>query len=151
MNDPIRIELLEEKKNRIYSRISFWVSLILSISVCVYYFIVNPPDEGATKKMRLFIAAHAKQVSEFLRMTREEKEAYARKNQHPFYKNYIEASENMKTEIDGMVHKSLDYKPAQYWFNMLFLWVIFFSMFWFIGLMTEAIIQLVRQENKKVS
>tara|TARA_B100000686_G_C16692141_1_gene918329 strand:- start:510 stop:992 length:483 start_codon:yes stop_codon:yes gene_type:complete len=139
----------EEKKNRLYSRISFWVSLVLSIIICFYYYQSNPPDEGAAKEMRIFIAKNARQVTEFLRLPLDEKKSFVEKNKHPFYKNYLEASEVTKMEIDAIVHTSTDYKPSQYWVNLVFLWVIFFAAFWFIGLMTEAIIQLTRQEKKE--
>ena len=139
----------EEKKNRLYSRISFWVSLTLSITVCLSYYEYNPPDQGAAKEMRIFIAKNARQVTEFLRMNLDEKKSFTKINKHPFFKNYLEASEVTKRQIDSIVHTSTDYKSNQYWVNLIFLWVIFFAAFWFIGLMTEAISQLVRQEKKE--
>ena len=139
----------EDKKNRLYSLISFWISLALSLAVCLLYYKSNPPDEQPTKDMRTFIAKNARQVTEFLRMTLDEKNNFIKINKHPFYKNYLEASEVTKQEIDGIVHISTDYKPTQYWVNLIFLWVIFFSAFWFIGLIIEAINQLVRQEKNE--
>ena len=147
--DNLEVLDLEEKKNRLYSRISFWVSLTLSITLCLWYYKYNPPDEGAAKEMRIFIAKNARQVTEFLRMTLDEKKSFVKEKNHPFFRNYLEASEVTKREIDAIVHISTDYKSNQYWVNIVFLWVIFFAAFWFIGLMTEAISQLVRQEKKE--
>ena len=92
MNNPEVLDT-EEKKNRLYSRISFWLSLVLSIVVCLWYYKSNPPDEGAAKDMRIFIAKNARQVTEFLRMPLDEKKSFVKRNKHPFYKNYLEASE----------------------------------------------------------
>ena len=94
--------------------------------------------------MKMFIAKNAKNVTAFLRMTRDEQKTFAKRKKHPFYSNYNKASENTKLDIRGQVHNSIDYKPAQYWFNLAFLWCIFFSTVWFIGLMTEAAIQINR-------
>ena len=137
-----------ENKPTFYSRISLWTSLFLSIGVSLWYYTANPPDEGATKDMRLFIAKNANDVTEFLRMTMEEKKAFAAENKHPFYRNYNEASEVTKEAIKGIAHKSLDYKPNQYWFYLVFFGMVSFLGFWFIGQMTEAIIEIVNEEKK---
>ena len=141
-------EKVVEDQDTLFSRISLWASIILTIGVCLWYYVANPPDEGATKEMRLFISNNAKDVTEFLRMLRDEKKTYAKKNKHPFYRNYVEASEVTKQEIKSIVHVSLDYKPNQYWFYLGFFGVISFFLFWFIGQITEAIIQIVREEKK---
>ncbi len=65
---------------------------------------------------------------------------------HPFYKTYVRASENEKEEINTQIHNSVDYRPAQYWFNAVFLWFICFTTIWFFGLMTQGVINLVRQK-----
>ena len=142
------VEQVDEDKDTLFSKISFWTSIILSVGVCLWYYVANPPDEGANKEMRLFIAKNGKNVTEFLRMAREDKTNYAKKNRHPFYKNYIEASEVTKQESKGIVHTSLDYKSNQYWFYLGFFGLISFFGFWFIGQMTEAIVQIVQEEKK---
>ena len=78
----------------------------------------------------------------------EEKHALAKK-QHSFYRTFIEASEVEKKKIKALIHISYDYTPNQYWFNVLFLWVIFFTTFWFLGLMIEAVVILVRSDDAK--
>ena len=144
MEDNIQTEVNDQKKDRFNSRISFWASIVLSIAITGWYFTTNPPSEGAEKKMKLFIAKNAQDVTEFLRMTRDDQKAFAAKKKHPFYTKYIKASENTKLYIRGQVHNSTDYKPTQYWFNLVFMWCIFFFAFWFIGLMSEAAIQINR-------
>ncbi len=144
MEDNIKIESSDQKQDRFYSRVSFWTSVILSIAITGYYYFTNPPPEGAEKRMKMFIAKNAKDVTEFLRMTRDEQKTFAERKKHPFYTNYNKASENTRLDIRGQVHNSVDYKPAQYWFNLAFLWCIFFSTVWFIGLMIEAAIQINR-------
>jgi hypothetical protein len=147
MADHIQIESNDQKKDRFISRISFWASIVLSIAITGWYFMANPPPEGAEKRMRLFIAKNAQDVTEFLRMTRDEQKAFAEKRKHLFYTNYLKASENTKLDIRGLVHNSTDYKPTQYWFNLVFMWCIFFFAFWFIGLMSEAAIQINRTSS----
>ena len=90
----------------------------------------------------------ANDVTEFLRLPLDEKITFAKKNRHPFYRNYVEAPEVTKEEIKGIIHKSLDYKSNQYWFYLAFFGVISFFGFWFIGQITEAIIEIVREEKK---
>jgi hypothetical protein len=147
MEDNIQTESAYQKKDRLYSRISFWTSVILSIAITGYYFITNPPPEGAERRMKMFIAKNAKDVTEFLRMTRDEQKTFAERKKHPFYTNYNKASENIKLDIRGQVHNSVDFKPAQYWFNLAFLWAIFFATVWFIGLMSQAAIQINRNKD----
>ncbi|MFQ5717896.1 MAG: hypothetical protein ACE5GQ_12465 [Nitrospinales bacterium] len=137
-----------EKRDRIYGRISFWISLILTTGLTCWYYQANPPDDEATKKTRLFIAENAIDVSKFLRLPYEEQNEFAAKSKHSFYKDFVRASEVKKIEIRALVHNSIDYKPTQYWVNLAFLWGIFFTAFWFLGLMTQAMIQLTRRGKK---
>ena len=51
-------------------------------------------------------------------------------------------------KIRSLVHVSTDFTPNQYWFNLGFMWVIVFTTFWFLGLMTEACIVLMRRETE---
>jgi len=147
MEDNIQTESEDQKKDRLYSRIFFWTAVIFSIAITGYYYMTNPPAEGAEKRMKMFIAKNAKDVTEFLRMTRDEQKAFAERKKHPFFTNYNKASENTRLDIRGQVHNSIDYKPAQYWFNLAFLWAIFFATVWFIGLMTQAAIQINRTKD----
>ena len=147
MEDNKKNESSDQKQDRFYSRIFFWTSITISILVTGYYYITNPPPKGAEKRMKVFIAKNAKDVTEFLRMTRDEQKAFADRKKHPFYSNYNKASENTRLDIRGQVHNSVDYKPAQYWFNLAFLWCIFFSTVWFIGLIIEAAIQINRTKT----
>ena len=54
-----------------------------------------------------------------------------------------------KEKINALIHISRDYSPNQYWFNVVFLWGIAFTTLWFLGLMLEACIILVRREDAK--
>jgi hypothetical protein len=61
---------------------------------------------------------------------------------------YVNASESEKAKLKALIHISTDYTPNQYWFNLFFAWVIFFTTFWFIGLMVEACIILMRRNSE---
>ncbi len=144
MEDNIQTESTDQKQDRFYSRIFLSVAIILSFAITGWYYFNNPPAEGVEKKMKMFFAKNAKDVTEFLRMTRDEQKAYAERNKHPFYSKYISASETSRLNIRGQVHNSVDYKPTQYWFNLGFMWAIFFLTSWFIGVMIQAAIQINR-------
>ena len=85
---------------------------------------------------------------EFVNMNRNEQIAFAYKNKHPFYLKYIKVSTVEQEKIRSLVHISTDYTPNQYWFNLFFMWVIFFTTFWFIGLMAEACIVIMRRNSQ---
>lgn len=142
-------EFRDEKKENLYRRISFWLALILSTSVVVYYVVTNPPDTKKVQEMRMFFNKHSQDLAKFLRLPREEQKKFAEKKKHPFYTQYLNASEVQKEEIRGLIHISYDYTPNQYWVNTVFVWIIFFAGFWFIGLMTESGIILVRRDRAK--
>jgi len=137
------------KKEKLYRRISFWLSFILATAVVGWYAFSHPPDSPEVRKMRIFFKENIMEVTKFLAMERPEKVAFAAKKKHPFYQKYIQASEVEKDKIKALIHISADYTPFQYWFNIIFLWTIFFTTFWFIGLMAEGGIILVRQANAK--
>ncbi len=145
--EPIHQEI-EDKKEKWISRISLWVSIILTTLVVVWYYNDNPPDEPAVVKMRMFFKEHNRDVMTFIDLPRNEMIAFAYKKKHPFYLKFIKASEVQKEELRGLIHISTDYTPNQYWFNLFFAWVIFFTTFWFIGLMTEACIILMRRNSE---
>ncbi|UCD12059.1 MAG: hypothetical protein JSU88_02950 [Nitrospinaceae bacterium] len=142
-------EYRDVKKEKQYRRISFWLSFILATAVVVWYARSNPPDSPEMQKMRIFFKENIMEVSKFLALPREERGKFAAAKKHPFYQSFIKASEVEKKKIKALVHISTDYTPYQYWFNMVFLWTIFFTTFWFLGLMTEGAIILVRQSNAK--
>ena len=72
---------------------------------------------------------------------------FAKTKKHPFYQTYLKSSEVEKERIKALIHISRDYSPNQYWFNILFLWMIAFTTLWFLGLILEAVIILVRRED----
>ncbi|MFQ5451001.1 MAG: hypothetical protein ACE5E9_10250 [Nitrospinaceae bacterium] len=139
---------IREKENR-FRRNSFWTAIILASSVVIWYYIHTPPDTEEVQRMRIFFKENIMDVTHFLRLPRQEKIAFANSRKHPFYKKYIKASEVEKARIKSLVHISYNYTPYQYWFNLAFLWTIFFAAFWFIGLMTEGAVILVRNEKAK--
>lgn len=139
----------DEKKENQYRRISFWISLVLSIVVVVYYVVTNPVDTKEVQEMRMFFNKHSQNIAKFLRLPRKEQIEFAEKKRHPFYTQYLNVSEVKKEELRGLIHISYDYTPYQYWFNMVFVWTISFAGFWFIGLMTEGAIILVRRDRAK--
>ena len=51
--EPIHQEI-EDQKEKLISRISLWVSIILTTIVVVWYYNENPPDSAAVVKMRVF-------------------------------------------------------------------------------------------------
>ena len=86
-------------------------------------------------------------VAKFIRLPYDEMEQFAESKTHPFYKTYFKASGVEKDKVKALIHISRDYNPNQYWFNMMFLWVIAFTSLWFLGLMLEAVMILVRRDD----
>jgi hypothetical protein len=142
-------EFRDEKKENLYRRISFWFALILSTAIAVYYVVTNPPETKEVQEMRMFFNKHSQDVAKFIRLPRNEQKEFGEKKKHPFYAQYLKASEVEREEIRSLIHISFDYTPNQYWFNIVFLWTVFFAGFWFIGLMTEGGIILVRRDRAK--
>ncbi len=137
---------LEDKFDNWVGRFSLWGSILLSTLVTVIYCVANPPDSEEVQRMRIFFRESGMEVTTFIKLPREEMEAFAARQTHPFYKTYVRASENEKKEINAQIHNSIDYRPAQYWINAVFLWFICFTTIWFLGLMTQGVINLVRQK-----
>ncbi len=135
----------ESKKEKLYSRISFWTSLVLASLILVWYFERNPPDTEEIKKMRFFFKDNIMEVAEFIKLPPEEMDVFAAMHKHPFYKTYVKASPTEQGRIRALIHISGDYNGNQYWFNLAFGWAVLFSTFWFLGVITEAIIVLVRR------
>ncbi len=133
----------ESKREKLYSRISFWTSLVLASLILVWYFERNPPDTEEIKKMRFFFKDNIMEVAEFIKLPPEEMDVFAAMHKHPFYKTYVKASPTEQGRIRALIHISGDYNANQYWFNLAFAWAVLFSTFWFLGVITEAIIDLV--------
>jgi hypothetical protein len=142
------LEEIEDSKEKWISRISLWVSVLLTTFIVVWYYQSTPPDSPEVVKMRVFFKERNHEVMKFVKMGRNEQIAFAYKNKHPFYMSYIKASTVEQEKIGALVHISTDYTPNQYWFNLFFMWVIFFTAFWFIGLMAEACIVLMRRNSE---
>jgi hypothetical protein len=97
--------------------------------------------------MRSFFKQNIMDVAKFIRLPREELEEFALSQKHPFYQTYLKSSEAEKERIKALIHISRDYSPNQYWFNIIFLWTIAFTTLWFLGLILEACIILMRRED----
>ena len=134
------------KRNR---KISFLVAVIISTLASVWYFIETPPDTPEVKTMRLFFKNNKREVAEFIAMPRGERKAYAKKKNHPFYKAYVNVNETERKKIKALIHISYDYTPNQYWVNLFFVWLIFITTFWFIGLMVQGVMILVRTDDER--
>jgi len=149
MEPDVSEDFRDDKKEKLYRKISIWTALILSTVITIAFGVMNPPDSAEVQKMRLFFKENGHAVTKFLRMTRQEKEAYAEKKKHLFYSSYIKAPEKEKQEISALIHVSMDYTPNQYWFNVVFVWAIGFASFWFMGVMLEGTIILMRKDKAK--
>ena len=140
-------ELRDNQKEVLSRRISFWLSFILAVGISFWYYALNPPDSTEMRKMRLFFKENIMDVAKFIRLPDDELQGFAALKSHPFYQTYLKSSEVEKEKIRALIHISRDYSPNQYWFNIIFLWTIAFATLWFLGLILEAIIILVRRED----
>ena len=140
-------EMRDSKKEVLNRRISFWLSFTLAVVITFWYYAMNPPDTNEMRKMRVFFKENIMDIAKFIRLPRDELKGFADSKNHPFYQTYLKSSKPEKEKINALIHISRDYSPNQYWFNMLFLWTIAFSALWFLGLILEACIILVRQED----
>jgi hypothetical protein len=140
-------ELRDNQKEVLSRRVSFYLSFILAIVITWWYYSLNPPDSKEMQKMRLFFKENVMDVAKFIRLPNDELQGYAALKSHPFYQTYVKSSEVEKEKIRALIHISRDYSPNQHWFNIVFLWTIAFATLWFLGLILEAIIILVRRED----
>lgn len=140
-------ELRDNQKEVLSRRISFWLSFILAVGISFWYYALNPPDTTEMRKMRLFFKENIIGVAKFIRLPDNELQGFAALKSHPFYQTYLKSSEVEKEKIRALIHISRDYSPNQYLFNIVFLWTIAFTTLWFLGLILEAIIILVRRED----
>jgi len=128
-------------------RVSFWLSFILAIVITWWYYSLNPPDSTEMRKMRLFFKENIMDVAKFIRLPNDELREFTTLKSHPFYQTYLKSSEVEKEKIRALIHISREYNPNQYWFNIVFLGTIAFAAIWFLGLILEAIIILVRRDD----
>ena len=142
-------EYRDNQKEVLVHRISFWLSFVLSIAITWWYYSLNPVDSTEMRKMRLFCKENIMDVEKFIRLPDDELQEFAASKKHPFYQTYLKSSEVEKEKIKALIHISRDYSPNQYWFNIIFLWTIAFTTLWFLGLILEAVIILVRREDAK--
>ena len=140
-------ELRDNQKEVLSRRVSFCLSFILATVITWWYYSLNPPDSKEMQKMRLFFKENVMDVAKFIRLPNDELQGYAALKSHPFYQTYVKSSEAEKEKIRALIHISRDYSPNQHWFNIVFLWTIAFATLWFLGLILEAIIILVRRED----
>ena len=140
-------ELRDNQKEVLSRRISFWLSFILAVGISFWYYTLNPPASTEMRKMRLFFKENIMDVAKFIRLPDDELQGFAALKSHPFYQTYLKSSEVEKEKIRALIHISRDYSPNQYLFNIVFLWTIAFTTLWFLGLILEAIIILLRQED----
>ena len=138
-----------DQKELFNRRVSFWLSFILAIVITWWYYSLNSPDSTEMRKMRLFFKENVMDVAKFIRLPNDELQGYAALKSHPFYQTYVKSSEVEKEKIRALIHISRDYSPNQHWFNIVFLWTIAFATIWFLGLILEAIIILVRRDDNE--
>ena len=140
-------ELRDNQKEVLSRRISFWLSFILAVGISFWYYTLNPPVSIEMRKMRSFFKENIIDVAKFIRLPDDELQGFAALKSHPFYQTYLKSSEVEKEKIRALIHISRDYSPNQYLFNIVFLWTIAFTTLWFLGLILEAIIILLRRED----
>lgn len=80
--EPI-LQEIEDSKEKLISRISLWVSLILTTLVVIWYYNDNPPDSPAVVKMRTFFKENNRDVMTFIDLPRNEMIAFAYKKKAP--------------------------------------------------------------------
>ena len=143
----IRKEFRDEKKESLSRRISFWLSIIFATAMTCWYCVLNPVESAEMQKMRLFFKENILEIAKFIRLPDEELKEFGKSKKHPFYQTYLKSSEVEREKVKALIHISRDYSPNQYWFNIVFLWTIAFTTLWFLGLILEAVIILVRRED----
>jgi len=148
MEEQPILEEMDDNIERLIRRISLWASLLLTAALVVWYYQANPRDSPEIIKMRMFFKERNMEVGKFINLDKNEQIAFAYTNKHPFYKKYIKASTVEQERIRSLIHISRDFTPNQYWFNLFFLSVMSFTTFWFIGLMIEACIVIMRRNSE---
>lgn len=145
MNRNFFIREKGDKTEKAFSIIFFCLSAVLATVASYAYKNSVPQDDLATQNMRLFFKDNFMEVSQFIRLSYDEQEAFAGQDKHPFYKKYMSASEIEKEKIRALIHASGDYSPNHYWLNIAFLWGIVFTTIWFLCKVIEAILVYMRR------
>lgn len=140
-----KTEEIDDTLDQWVGKASLWGSVLLALLVTGWYYQHSPPDTREVQTMRLYFKGNSATLITFIRMRYEEKEEFAAQQKHPFYKSYMKASEVEKQKINALIHVSTDYTPNQYWFNLVFLGAIFFMTFWFLGLIGQGVLNLMRR------
>ena len=148
MEEQPILEEMDDNTERLIRRISLWASLLLTTALVVWYYQANPRDSPEIIKMRMFFKERNMEVGKFINLDNNEQITFAYTNKHPFYKKYIKASTVEQERIRSLIHISRDFTPNQYWFNLFFLSVMSLTTFWFIGLMIEACIVIMRRNSE---
>lgn len=148
MEEKPILEEIDDNTEKVIRKISLWVSLIVTTALVVWYYQANPRDSPEVIKMRVFFKEKNREVGKFINLDKNEQIAFAFKNEHPFYKHYVMTSEAEQERIRSLIHISTDYTPNQYWFNLFFMWVMCFTTLWFLGLMAEACIVIMRRNSE---
>ena len=148
MEEQPILEEMDDNTERLIRRISLWASLLLTTALVVWYYQANPRDSPEIIKMRMFFKERNMEVGKFINLDNNEQITFAYTNKHPFYKKYIKASTVEQERIRSLIHISRDFTPNQYWFNLFFLSVMSFTTFWFIGLMIDACIVIMRRNSE---
>ena len=63
---------IDNQKEILNRRISFWLSFILAIVITWWYCALNPPDSTEMRKMRLFFKENIMNVAKFVRLPNDE-------------------------------------------------------------------------------
>lgn len=148
VHQEVLSEVEEEQREKVGRRISFWLALVVSTAVTLFYFQGNPQESEEVQRMRLYFKENKRTVMEFIRLPHDKLKPFAEKQTHPFFMSFIKASINEKGRIKAMIHNSVDYSPNQYWFNLFFLWMLSFLGIWFMALMAQAMLIQVRLNPK---
>ena len=137
-------EEIDDNFDQWVGKASLWGSVLLALLITGWYYQNTPPDTVEVQKMRLFFKHNSGTLITFIKMPPDEKIEFVARQRHPFYKSYMKATETEKEKINALVHVSTDYTLNQYWFNLIFLWLIAFTSLWFLGLMAQGVVNLVR-------
>jgi len=90
---------IDNQKEILNRRISFWLSFILAIVITWWYCALNPPDSTEMRKMRLFFKQNIMNVAKFVSLTNVELQEFVASRSHPFYQTYLKSSEIERKKI----------------------------------------------------
>mgnify|MGYP006979370968 CR=1 FL=1 len=71
------LQEIEDKKEKWISRISLWVSVLLTTAIVIWYYQSNPPESPEVVRMRVFFKEKNRDVMKFISMDRNEQIAFA--------------------------------------------------------------------------